>query len=451
MKVLVVGGGGREHALVYSLSHSPRVGAIVAAPGNAGIAALARCMPIAADDIAGLIRLAQEEQPGLVIVGPEVPLALGLVDALTARGIRCFGPTRAAAQLESSKSFAKQIMQEYDVPTAAYAICESMDDAMRELPRFGLPVVVKADGLAAGKGVVICQTPREAEAAVAQAFSGTLTGKAEPTVMLEQFLTGDEISFFALCDGTHAIAIAAAQDHKRIGEGDTGPNTGGMGAYSTDALLPPELSAWLLKHVAQPVVDAMRFQGHPFQGILFCGMMMTPQPDGTVLPMVLEFNTRWGDPETEALVLRIETDLLDLFEAAVDGTLDRLPPMRLKPGASACVVAASGGYPGDYASGKPISGLEQHARGSASADDANTNDADANESAANEAIVFHAGTKLRDGQVITAGGRVLVVSAAAPTLKEALNACYRRLEPIHFEGMQLRRDIGWRALAKETA
>jgi phosphoribosylamine--glycine ligase len=429
MKVLVIGGGGREHALVWALRRSPRVDEIVCAPGNAGIAALARCVPIPGPGLDPMLAVADAEQPDLVVVGPELPLSLGLVDALTARGVRVFGPTEAAARLETSKAFAKDFMQQYGIPTAAYAICHSLAEFEAQLPRFAARLVVKADGLAAGKGVVLCDSHEEARAAAAGIFSGDLLGAEEGTVVLEEFLIGEEVSFFALCDGSTAVPIAAAQDHKRVGEGDTGPNTGGMGAYSTDSLLTPELRDYLTNEVARKVVDGMRDQGHPFRGILFCGIMLTPGAGGSVRPMVLEFNTRFGDPETEAIMLRLETDLLDLLEASVDGTAGVLE-IRLRPGGSACVIAASGGYPGKYATGMPITGLD---------------------AVSGEVVVFHCGTAQRGGEVVTAGGRVLGVSASSPDgLEPALRAIYKALHAIGFEGIQFRRDIGWRALRRGT-
>ncbi len=424
MKVLVIGGGGREHALVWALRRSERVTEVLCAPGNAGISTLARCVSLNTEDLDATLALAQAEQPDLVVVGPEVPLSLGLVDALQARGTRVFGPTREAAQLETSKSFAKEFMRKNAIPTAAYAICTAPHEVEQALQRLGLPVVVKADGLAAGKGVVICATAAEALSAAAQMFSGDLLGIKVETVVLEEFLEGDELSFFALCDGMTAIPIAAAQDHKRLGEGDRGPNTGGMGAYSTDDLMQPEMRAWLTTNVAQKVVDGMREQWSEFRGILFCGMMMVPRSDGTAQPMVLEFNTRFGDPETEALMLQLETDLLELLEASVDGTVHTLE-VKMKPGASVCVIAASAGYPGKYSGGKLISGLEKIPEG---------------------VIVFHCGTAKRNGEVVTAGGRVLGISASSEAgLEDALEKVYEALEAIKFEGKQYRRDIGWRA------
>ena len=421
MKVLVIGGGGREHAIIWALKRSPAVTEIVAAPGNGGIAALGRCAPVDVSNLHSMVDLVAIEQPALTIVGPEVPLALGLVDELEKRKLRVFGPTKDAAQLESSKAFAKAFMQRHSIPTAEHALCTTLDEIREQLPRFSVPVVVKASGLAAGKGVVICNTHLEAETTAAQMFSGVLLGAPETEVVLEEFLTGEEVSFFALCDGKRAIPIAAAQDHKRVGEGDTGPNTGGMGAYSTDGLLTPAMRQWVTHNIAQKTVEGMASEGTPFKGILFIGLMMSPRG-----PMVLEFNTRWGDPETEAIVLRLETDILDLFNASIDGAAETLV-VRLKPGASATVIAASGGYPGKYASGKPITGLDANA-------------------ADEEVVIFHAGTAIKDNQLVTAGGRVLAVTAAADDLQTALDRIYDRMQKISFEDMQYRRDIGHRAL-----
>lgn len=430
MKVLVIGGGGREHALVWGLQQSPGVEDVVCAPGNAGIATMARCMALDVSDVPAIMRLAEAERPGLVVIGPEVPLALGIVNALRAAGLRVFGPTREAAELETSKAFAKAFMLRHAIPTAEFALCTTMEDVRDELPRFVPPIVVKASGLAAGKGVVIAQTPHEALRAAAAMFSGELLGTPETEVVLEEFLSGEELSFFALCDGRRAIPIAAAQDHKRVGEGDTGPNTGGMGAYSSDALMSPLLRDWLVTNIAQRVVDGMRGEDTPFTGVLFCGMMLVPQGNGTVLPTVLEFNTRWGDPETEAIVLRLQTPLLELLEASIDGISDDFA-VKLKPGASACVVAASAGYPGAYEAGKTISGLERVGK---------------------DVVIFHAGTAGREGTVLTAGGRVLCVAAAAEGgLGDALEKVYAALREIAFDGMQYRRDIGWRALESQRS
>ena len=429
MKVLVIGGGGREHALVWSLSKSDQVTEVVCAPGNGGIAEIARCIPVDVNNLAAMLQVVEAERPALTVIGPEVPLALGLVDELQQRRLRVFGPIKAAAQLESSKAFAKEFMRRNDIPTAAYAVCSTLDDVREQLPRFTVPVVVKASGLAAGKGVVICDTHLQAEQAAAEMFSGALLGTHETEIVLEEFLTGEELSFFALCDGTHAVEIASAQDHKRVGEGDTGPNTGGMGAYSTDGIATPAMRLWLLRNVAQKTVDGMKSEGIPFRGILFCGIMMTPRG-----PMVLEFNTRFGDPETEAILLRMDTDILDLINASIDGTAHQIT-VKMHPGASVCVIAASAGYPGKYASGKPIHGLPL-----------------ANESSedSEDVVIFHAGTAIKDGQLVTAGGRVLAITAVAPDLKTALDKAYAALAGISFEGMQFRRDIGHRALRSSS-
>lgn len=418
LKVLVIGGGGREHALCWALRRSPRVSDVICAPGNAGIASIATCLPVEQDSVPDMLRLTEVVAPDLVVIGPEVPLAAGIVDVLTARGIRTFGPTKAAARLESSKAFSKDFLQRHGIPTARYVVADNESDAYAALDSFPIPLVVKADGLAAGKGVIIAETLADARQAV--------TDLLEPgsSVVLEEFLQGEELSFFALCDGEHAASIAAAQDHKRIGEGDTGPNTGGMGAYSTDALLPDDLRTWLMTHVAQPTVDGMRAEGCPFRGILFCGIMLCA--DG---PKVLEFNTRWGDPETEAILLRMDTDILDLIDASIDGTADSLQ-VDMKPGASVAVIAASAGYPASAEKGVVIHGLDA--------------------ALPIGVQVFQAGTAFApDGATVTAGGRVLAVTAVADNLRRALGKAYEAMGNISFAGMQYRRDIGHRPLTKD--
>jgi len=419
MKVLVIGGGGREDAIVWALGRSPQVSEIVCAPGNGGIAQRARCVAVDQSSLKDLLRVVLAEQPELTIVGPELPLSLGIVDELQQRGLRVFGPTTAAAMLETSKAFAKDFMQRHGIPTARYAVCRSLDDVKRELQKFPQAVVVKADGLAAGKGVVMCASHDEAMHAARAIFSGELLGTAGVQLVLEEWMVGPEISFFALCDGVSAIPLACAQDHKRIGEGDTGPNTGGMGAYSTDELMDAATRTWVMEHVALPVVRGMRAEGNPFAGVLFIGLMMTP--DG---PRVLEFNTRFGDPETQTLMMRLESDVVDLFSAAIDGRVSELK-LQWKPGAAACVVAASGGYPGKFTNGFVVRGLD---------------------AVRNGVEVFHAGTALKDGAIVTAGGRVLGLTAADVDLKGALKKIYAALQHIEFEGMVYRRDIGHRAL-----
>ena len=419
-KVLVIGGGGREHALCSALRRSPRVGELVCAPGNGGIASVARCVPVDTGDLPAMVALAEREQPALVVVGPEVPLALGIADELGKRGIRVFGPTRAAAELESSKGFAKRFMQRHTIPTANYAVCASVAEARQALALFSGPVVVKADGLHAGKGVLICADRTEAERAIAGLFSGELLGSRAAAVVLEEFLEGEELSFLVMSDGRHIAPLLPAQDHKRIGEGDTGPNTGGMGVYTADGMLAPEMGEWIARHIAQPTVDGMAAEATPFVGVLFLGLMMTARG-----PMVLEYNTRFGDPETQAILPRLENDLYEALEACVEGRLSGTE-FRWRPGASACVVATADGYPGAFRRGDRIRGL-------------------AEVKTMPGVEVFHAGTALRDGEYRTAGGRVLGVGAAGATLDEALGQAYAGMERLHFDGMYFRRDIGRRA------
>ncbi|WP_446744870.1 phosphoribosylamine--glycine ligase [Silvibacterium acidisoli] len=426
MKVLVIGGGGREHALIWALSKSPRVKEIVCAPGNGGIAAIARCVPVSQSDLDDMLRVVVQESPDLTIVGPELPLSLGLVDELQRRGLAVFGPTRAAAMLETSKAFAKRFMQRHNIPTANYSVASSAEEAIKALGLFHFPLVVKADGLAAGKGVIICDTKAEAENAINGLFSGKLLGTAATSLVLEEFLSGEEVSFLLLCDGKHAAPLVPAQDHKRIGEGDTGLNTGGMGVYSTDSILDAEMTQWLLHHVAQPTLAGMAAEDAPFVGVLYCGLMMTARG-----PMVLEYNTRFGDPETQAIMVRLESDLFEALEASVQGRLSDTE-FRWKPGAAASVIAASGGYPGAFTSGHPISGLAEAAK-------------------VPDVVVFHAGTALVDDHCVTAGGRVLAVTATGDTLENALSKAYEAIAKIQFEGMYYRRDIGHRALKKPRA
>ena len=421
MRVLIIGAGGREHALAWALRKSSRVTDLVCAPGNGGIASVARCVPASPKDLNDLLRVVNEESPDLTVVGPELPLSLGFVDELQRRGLAVFGPTKAAAMLETSKAFAKRFMQRHKIPTANYAVCNTREEALESLHLFHLPLVIKADGLASGKGVVICQTKREAEDAVAGLFSGKLLGSAETAIVIEEYLSGEEVSFLLLSDGKHVAPLIPAQDHKRLGEGDTGPNTGGMGVYTTDSILDEKMRDWVVNHIAQPTIDGIAAEEAPFAGVLYCGLMMTARG-----PMVLEYNTRFGDPETQAILVRLESDLIDALEASVEGRLSETG-MRWKPGASACVVAASSGYPGSYTTGHTISGLDEAAR-------------------LPGVEVFHAGTSLVDGRYLTSGGRVLGVTATDDSLSAALDQAYEAMGKIHFEGMYFRRDIGRRAL-----
>ncbi|HTW44393.1 MAG TPA: phosphoribosylamine--glycine ligase [Acidobacteriaceae bacterium] len=423
MKVLVIGAGGREHALVWALRKSPRITEIVCAPGNGGIASIARSVPANLKDLNDLLRVVSAETPDLTVVGPELPLSLGLVDELRRRGLAVFGPTQAAAMLETSKAFAKRFMQRHNIPTAHYAVCAGQKEALDSLHLFHFPVVVKADGLASGKGVLICENKAEAEHAIEGLFNGKLLGSAETTVILEDFLKGEELSFLVLSDGKHATPLVPAQDHKRLGEGDVGPNTGGMGVYSTDAMLDATMRDWILHHIAQPTIDGMAAEDTPFTGVLYIGLMMTARG-----PMVLEYNARFGDPETQAILVRLESDLLEALESCVEGRLSETE-LRWKPGASACVVAASGGYPGSYTNGYRIAGLSEAAQ-------------------VPGVVVFHAGTALVDRDIVTNGGRVLAVTATADTLQDALHRAYDAIAKIHFEGMYYRHDIGHRALKR---
>ena len=425
MKVLVIGSGGREHALVWKLRQSSRVSQLYCLPGNGGVCDEATCLPGDPKNLEALLSAAHQIQPDLTVVGPELPLSLGVVDEFVRRGLKIFGPTQAAAQLESSKSFAKEFMQRHNIPTAHYAVCASEEEARRSLGLFSTPVVVKADGLAAGKGVVIAQTKEEAATTAGGMFSGKLLGSPVGRVVLEEFLQGDEISFLVLSDGERVAPLVASQDHKRVGEGDTGANTGGMGAYSIDTLADPAMVEWLLNHIARPVVAGMKAEGHPYRGILYCGLMMTARG-----PMVLEFNCRFGDPETQAVLMRLESDLLEALEAAVEGRVsDGI--FRWSADASCCVVIASGGYPGGFVSGKMISGLERASEMS-------------------NVKVFHAGTSKRDGKFYTSGGRVLGVTARARRLQEAISIAYEAVDLISFEDMYYRKDIGARALKTQS-
>ena len=425
MKVLILGSGGREHALAWAVRRSPRVTEVVCAPGNGGMAQIARCVDVDLKSPEAMLRLAESERPGLTIVGPELPLSLGIVDALQERGLRVFGPTRRAAMLETSKGFAKRFLQRKNIPTGNYAICSNPSELHHAVDIFHPPIVVKADGLAAGKGVIICDSRHTAVEAGQGLFSGATLGVPEQRVVIEEFLKGDEISFLCLSDGKHVVPLVPAQDHKRIGEGDTGPNTGGMGVYSTDNLLEPAMSDWILRHIAEPTIRGMAEEDMPFVGLLYCGLMMTARG-----PHVLEFNVRFGDPETQAILVRLESDLVEALEACIDGRL-RDTEMRWASGASACVIASSQGYPGAYKTGLPISGLNVASR-------------------VPGVQIFHSGTAQANGQIVTSGGRVLGATAAAPSLEQALGRAYDALAEIRFDGIYYRRDIGHRAKGKKA-
>jgi phosphoribosylamine---glycine ligase len=421
MKVLVIGSGGREHALVWKLRQSPRVEQVFCAPGNGGISADAECVPVDQKSVDSMVEVAKRLRPDLTVVGPELPLQFGIVDEFTRRGWPIFGPSRAAAQLESSKSFAKEFMQRHRIPTAHYAICNSINEVRDALPRFSAPVVVKADGLAAGKGVVLCRNKDEAMTAAGEMLSGKMVGEAGSRVVLEECLTGDEISFLVISDGERVAPLVAAQDHKRVGDGDTGPNTGGMGAYSFPALLDDQMSHWLIQHIARPVIEGMKAEEMEYRGILYCGLMMTARG-----PMVLEFNCRFGDPETQPILMRLDSDLLEAIEASIEGRISD-GDFRWSQEAAVCVVMASGGYPGTIEVGKRITGIEEAEQ-------------------VQGVKVFHAGTSTRENGFYTSGGRVLGVTARAADLQTAVRNVYQAVAEIHFDGAHYRRDIAGRAL-----
>ena len=423
MKVLVLGGGGREHALAWKLRQSPRITQLYCAPGNGGIAADAECLPADLKSLDSITALASRLRPDLTVVGPELPLTLGVVDEFTRRGWAVFGPTAAAARLESSKSFAKEFLQRHHIPTAHYAICDSIEQVRAALGHFHTPVVVKADGLAAGKGVVIAKSKEEAAGVAAEMLSGRMLGDAGDRVVLEECLKGDELSFLVFSDGERVAPLVAAQDHKRVGDGDTGPNTGGMGAYSTADIVDDQMRDWLLHHIAQPVVTGMKAEGAEFKGVLYCGLMMTARG-----PMVLEFNCRFGDPETQPILMRLESDLVEALEASIEGRVSE-GDFKWSQDAAVCVVMASGGYPGTFEAGKRIDGLD--------------------EAGAVEGVkVFHAGTSKRDGAYYSSGGRVLGVTARAASLATAVARAYEACGKISFEGAHYRKDIAGRALKK---
>lgn len=421
MKVLVIGGGGREHALVWKLAQSPRVTKIFCAPGNAGIEGLAECVQIAVEDIKGFTEFALREAIDLTVVGPEAPLTLGAVDAFEEAGLRVFGPSARAAAIEGSKVVAKEIMAKYNIPTAGYASFDNAREAEDYIRRLGAPCVVKADGLAAGKGVIVAGTVEEALAAVRLIMSDRAFGTAGDKVVIEEFLTGEEVSILAFTDGETVIPMLPAQDHKQVYDGDRGPNTGGMGAYSPAPVCTPETYRFALEKILVPTVRAMAAEGRPYRGVIYAGLMVTA--DG---PKVLEFNARFGDPEAQPVLMMLETDLVDIMEAVIENRLNEIK-IEWKNGAAICVVLASGGYPGSYARGDVIHGLDHVPPG---------------------VVVFHAGTALRDGQVVTSGGRVLGVTASGEDIPAAIELAYQGVGAISFKGMHYRRDIGQKALKR---
>lgn len=422
MNVLLLGSGGREHALAWALSASPILTKLFCAPGNAGIADVAQCIPIDPTDQESIIQFCRDERIQLVVIGPEAPLVAGLGDALGAAGIRYFGPTKSAAQLEGSKGFTKDLCRTAGIPTAAYGRFMDPAAAKTYLAAQSLPIVVKADGLAAGKGVIIATTREEAEAAVDACLSGAF-GSAGAEVVIEEFMHGEEASFFALCDGVAALALASAQDHKRVGDGDTGPNTGGMGAYSPAPIVTPEMSDRVMREIIEPTIKEMAARGTPFKGVLFAGLMITATG-----PKLIEYNVRFGDPETQVLMMRLKSDLLAALIATTDGVLSNFD-LRWSDDAALTVVMAANGYPGTPQKGTEIKGLELA-------------------QATPNVEIFHAGTRREDQRLIADGGRVLNVTGRGKTIAEARDAAYAAIAKIDWPGGFYRKDIGWRALQR---
>ncbi|TKB89236.1 MAG: phosphoribosylamine--glycine ligase [Nitrospira sp.] len=422
MKILVVGSGGREHAMVWKLAQSPRKPILYCAPGNAGIASLANCIPIKSDDIAGLKNFALQEKIDVTVIGPEAPLALGIVDEFRKARLKVFGPTRNAARLEASKVFSKDVMAQAKIRTAHAKSFEKIKDALAYIEQQTLPVVIKADGLAQGKGVIIATTPDQAKQAIIDSMEKAVFGQAGKQVLIEQFLDGEELTIMAFTDGKTVVPMPPAQDHKRVGDGDTGLNTGGMGAYCPAPLGTSKIQDQVRREVLQPMVDAMARLGSPFQGVLYAGLMVV---NGT--PYVLEFNARMGDPETQVVLPLLKNDLVDVLEAVIEHRLDQLP-VEWHSDATVCVVMASGGYPGTYQKGIPLAGLPTAT------------------TLSDSSVVFHAGTAQRGREIVTAGGRVLGVLGRGRTLLEAQGEAYRVAKTISFEGCHFRTDIAHRAL-----
>ena len=424
MNILLIGSGGREHALAWAISASPLATKLYCAPGNAGIAQVAECVPIDAMALDRLIAFAKETRIEFVVIGPEAPLTAGLADRFEAEGIKSFGPSAAGAQLEGSKGFVKDLCREHGIPTAAYQRFRDSDSAKRYAASLPHPIVVKADGLAQGKGVIIAETPDESASAIESMFGGAF-GDAGKEIVVEEFLRGEEASFFVLTDGEHILPLTSAQDHKRAFDGDQGPNTGGMGAYSPAPVLPPALEREVMARIIRPTVDAMRARGTPYQGVLFAGLMITSEG-----PKLIEYNCRFGDPECQVLVLRMKSDLLTGLMAARDGVLGTFD-LRWFNDVAHTVVMASNGYPGAYQKGTEIKGLADAAK-------------------VQSVEIFHAGTEARDGRIFATGGRVLNVSATGKTVREAQSRAYEAIARIDWPGGFCRKDIGWRAIARET-
>ncbi|MBU2548795.1 MAG: phosphoribosylamine--glycine ligase [Proteobacteria bacterium] len=423
MKILVVGGGGREHALAWKLAQGPRVEKVYCAPGNAGIAGQAECVAVGAEDIGGQVALARDKAVDLVVVGPEAPLTLGLADRMAEAGIRVCGASAPAARIEGSKGFAKDLMKKYGIPTAGYAVFEEYGPAAEYIRSRPAPIVVKADGLAAGKGVLICPTTRDAVEALDQIMKARAFGSAGDRVVVEDCLVGEEASFLVFTDGRTIKPMPTSQDHKAIYDGDQGPNTGGMGAYSPAPVVTADLHDEIMERIMRPTIEAMAAEGCPYKGVLYAGLMI-----GENGPQVLEFNARFGDPECQPLLMRLKTDLAEIFEAIIEGRLSDVE-VEWDERAALCLVLASGGYPGGYEKGRVISGLDQAGR-------------------VEDVMVFHAGTAERDGRIVTSGGRVLGVTALGPDVGQAIDRAYTAAEMISWPDMYYRRDIGRKALRR---
>lgn len=421
MKILVIGGGGREHALVWKIAQSPKVDKILCVPGNAGISQMAECLPGNVEDIEGMAEMAASRQVDLTVVGPEVPLSLGIVDSFRARGLTVFGPPKAAAILEGSKAFMKDLMKKYKIPSAAFSTFDKMDEAIEYARSISTPLVIKADGLAAGKGVIICSDHKEAEDAIRLIMEERAFSNAGDRVVVEEFLAGEEASYLAFTDGKTVVPMASSQDHKAVYDGDTGPNTGGMGAYSPAPVIDEAMEKRVMDQIMLPTVRAMEAEGRPYEGVLYAGLMIV---EGD--PYVLEFNCRFGDPETQVLLPRMQSDLVPVMEAVIEGRLDK-ETLQWDEKAAVCVVASSRGYPGAYEKDKAISGLNT-AGGMF------------------QTVVFHAATREEDGEVLTSGGRVLGVTAMGDSIAEAIEHAYAGISVIAFEGMHYRKDIGKKAL-----
>lgn len=423
MKVLVIGGGGREHALVWKINKSPLVDKVYCAPGNAGIAEIAETITFSASDMDGLAKFAKREKIDLTVVGPEVPLTMGIVDHFEKEGLRIFGPSRAAAELEGSKAFSKAIMKKYNVPTAVYESFTSKEDALAYIDKTGAPIVIKADGLAAGKGVVVAQTLDEAREAIESMMGERTFGAAGEKVVIEEFMEGEEASYLVFTDGKNILPLPTSQDHKAAYDGDRGPNTGGMGAYSPAPVVTGDMEKRIMSEIIEPLIEGMAKEGKPYKGILYAGLMITGEG-----PRVVEFNCRFGDPECQPIMMRMKSDIVPVLEAVIEDRLDSVE-VEWEERKTVCVVMAAGGYPGNYEKGKEIAGLDAF------------KDRD-------DLVVFHAGTAMRDGKVVTSGGRVLGVTALGHGLNEAIDRAYDAVKAISWDGVYFRKDIGKKGLAR---